>query len=217
MELIASIEQKLEKYFVLFCYLFVLNLKPWVTQKHCPPVHEPDPPTDLVHRPLYGPVHRPSLYVPPIKSIIKMTIRDLTYRLFCFVFCYCCLLRCGDERRTSKKTDNLANLRIRCQPPVASAILFGSMFLMFSDSSQTSKIRHSISLFLSHATMDGMGLQISWKYISVVYKFSSTLQKEYIWITGLPHFCVARYRLPNLICLSNQIKTLIQTLCFCSV
>ena len=29
-----------------------------------------------------------------------MTIRDLIYRLFCFVFCYCCLLHCGDERRT---------------------------------------------------------------------------------------------------------------------
>ena len=38
---------------------------------------------------------------PPIKTIIKMTIRNFTYRLFCFVFCYCCFLHCGDERRTS--------------------------------------------------------------------------------------------------------------------
>lgn len=55
------------------------------------------PPTDLVHKPLYGPVHRPPLYGSPVKTIIKMPIRDLAYRLF---FCYCCLLCCGVERRT---------------------------------------------------------------------------------------------------------------------
>ena len=168
----------------------------------------------LVHGPLYGPVHRPPLYGSPIKTIIKMPIRDLAYYLFFLLLLPPSLWCWKEDLCTSKKSDNLANLRICCQPPVASAILFGSMFLMFSDSSQTSKIRHSISLFLSHATMDGMGLQISWKYISVVYKFSSTLQKEYIWITGLPHLCVARHRLPNLIFLSNQIKSLMQTLCF---
>lgn len=147
------------------------------------------PPKDLVHRPLYRSVHRPPLYGSPIKTIIKMPIRDLAYHLFFLLLLPPSLWWWKEDLCTSKKTDNLANLRIRCQPPIASTILFGSMFLMFSDSSQTSKIRHSISLFLSHATMDDTGLQISLKHISVIFKFSSTLQKEYIWITGLPHLC----------------------------
>ena len=49
----------------------------------------------------------PPLRIPHKKTIIKMTIRDLAYRLFCFVFCYCCLLHCGDEMRTCEK--DLAN------------------------------------------------------------------------------------------------------------
>ena len=55
------------------------------------------------------------------------------------------LWRWKEDLRTSKTTDNLANLCIRCRPPIASAILFGSFLLVFSDSSQTSKIRHGIS------------------------------------------------------------------------
>ena len=46
-----------------------------------------DPLADLVHG-------------PPKKTIRKMTIRNSTYRLFCFVFCYCCLLHWGNKRRT---------------------------------------------------------------------------------------------------------------------
>ena len=199
----------------MFCFVIFLswiyNLRwPKNTAPHGPP-YGSGPQTTVRTGP------QTPLYGSPIKTIIKMPIRDLAYYLFFLLLLPPSLWCWKEDLCTSKKTDNLANLRIRCQPPVASAILFGSMLLMFSDSSQTSKIRHSISLFLSHATMDGMGLQISWKYISVVYKFSSTLQKEYIWITGLPYFCVARHRLPNLICLSNQIKTLMQTLCFCCV
>ena len=45
-----------------------------------------DPPTDLVHGPLYGPVHRPPLWV-PMKTIIKMTVRDFDLPFFvCLVF-----------------------------------------------------------------------------------------------------------------------------------
>lgn len=60
-------------------FIFVMNLKPQVTQNHCPPVHGP------LYGPLYRPVHRPPLRV-PMKTIIKMTVRDLTYCLFCLFF-----------------------------------------------------------------------------------------------------------------------------------
>ena len=116
-------------------------LKPQVTRKHCLPVHGPP----------YGPVHRPPLRV-PMKTIIKMTVRDfdLPFVLFCFLSLLPPLLwRWKEDLRTfmSEKTDNLANLCIRCRPPIASAILFGLMLLVFSHSSQTSKIRHGISRF----------------------------------------------------------------------
>ena len=74
-----------------------------------------------------GPGPRTTVRTPHKKT--KITIRDLTYRLFCFVFCYCCLLHCGDERRT-------------CVPrkrPTASAIMFGSFPRLFIDSSQASQ------------------------------------------------------------------------------
>ena len=85
-----------------------------------------EPPYGLVHGPLYGPVHGPTpppqghpLRTPHKKTIRKMTIRDLTHCLFCFVFLLLLppsLWRWKEDMRTSKKTDNLANLCIRCRP-----------------------------------------------------------------------------------------------------
>ena len=46
------------------------------------------------------PPNGPTFTDPHTEKIIKMTIRDLTYPLFCFGFCHCFLLHCGDERRT---------------------------------------------------------------------------------------------------------------------
>ena len=81
---------------------------------------------DLVH----GPPSPP--YGPPIKrQYWKITIRDLSYRLFCFVFLPLfppSLWRWKEDLRTSKKTDKIANLcfslRNRCHrlpPPFCSA------------------------------------------------------------------------------------------------
>ena len=116
-----------------------------VTRKHWPPVHGPP----------YGPGPRTTVQTgprtpttdPPFRTSNKKTIRDLTYSfvLFCFLSLLTPSLWWWKDLRTSKTTDNLANLCIRCRPPIASAILFGSFLLVFSDSSQTSKIRHGIS------------------------------------------------------------------------
>ena len=70
----------------------------------------------------------------------------LTVCLFCFLLLLPpSLWRWKEDLRTSKKTDNLAKLRIRCRPPIAPAILLGSFLLVFIDSSPTSKIRLGIS------------------------------------------------------------------------
>ena len=140
----------------VFCFVFCHEFKTSDDLKTLPSSPWTRP-TDLVHGLLYRPVHRPPLRV-PMKTIMKMILRDLTYRLFVFFFTF-----------MSKKTDNLANLCIHCRLPIASAILFGLILLVFSHLSQTSKIRHAISPFLSRATMDNTGHQISWKYISVIY------------------------------------------------
>ena len=103
-------------------------------------------PTDLVHGLLYGPVHGPLFTDPHKKTIIKWQLEIwLTVCLFCsLILLPPSLWRWKEDKRTSKKTNNWANLCIRCWPPIASAILFGSFLLVFSDSSQTSKLRHGI-------------------------------------------------------------------------
>ena len=80
---------------------------PWTALRTGPRTPPTDPPLRPSHK----------------KTIIKMTIRDLTYRLFCFVLFFLLLLppslwRLKEDLRTSKKTDNLANLCIRCRPPL---------------------------------------------------------------------------------------------------
>ena len=87
-----------------------------VTRKHCP--RSMDPPTDLVHAPWTtvqtGP-QNPPLRTPHEKTIIKMTIRDLTYHLF-FVSWWqilivtLCKYCCGDKRRTYVLTTQLTSV-----------------------------------------------------------------------------------------------------------
>ena len=67
-----------------------IPLRTWTTDQCMDRPTDPPPP----------PPTEPPLRTPHKKKTIKMTIRDLTYRLFCFAFCCCCLLHCSDERRT---------------------------------------------------------------------------------------------------------------------
>ena len=77
-----------------------------------------------------------------------MAIGDLPYRFFAlfFVIVSSFTVAMKGDLRTTKKTDNLASLCTRCRLLIASAILFGSSLLEFSDSSQGYKLRHSIIL-----------------------------------------------------------------------
>ena len=141
-ELIASVKLKLEKYFVFyFCHEFKTSGDP----KPLPP----SPWTPLrttvqtsTQTPLTGP-HEDDNKNDSYRF-------DLPFVLFCFLLLLPPLLWWWKEDLhtfMSKKTDNLANLCIRYRPPIASAILFSLMLLVFSHSFQTSKIRRSISPF----------------------------------------------------------------------
>ena len=137
-----------------------------------------------------------------------MTIRDLTYRLFCFDFCYCCLLRCGDERRTCVLQKRPIT-QLTCVfaasvqlPPPFCLVQCSSSSVTHPRLQKYDTVSPFFSLMQPWMARDSKSLEKTFlQFINLVQHCRRNTFESLVC-----HICVARHRLPSLICLSNQIK-----------